>query len=157
MYLSEQSYKDAKYFNKIRGVNLMKNRLYISVVLAFILIIGVAYYFYKDTIHTPIDIKDVESISILGHTKKIVTDKETENILGWFNSISNIHPNPNFSGTTDNSSIEILLKSNEKISIYYPAKNNQDFEIQRHNKKGKLISYWGNQSNIRKLLEEASK
>jgi hypothetical protein len=49
----------------------------------------------------------------------------------------------------------IILKSNEKIGISYPGRHNQDFKIQRYNRKGKYISYWDKQSDIKKILEEA--
>ncbi|MFL0248679.1 hypothetical protein [Candidatus Clostridium stratigraminis] len=97
---------------------------------------------------------DVQYITVNGC--KLTNSQELENIVKSFNSINNINENPDFAGTTSNSSIEIVLKSNENIEILFPGKVNQDFEIQRYNKKGKWTSYWGNQADIRKILEEAA-
>lgn len=108
----------------------------------------------SNSLHQHISMNDVQSIAINGG--RITSPEEIQNIVKWFNSINNINENPDFAGTTDSSSIEIILKSNEKIGIFYPGRVNQDFEIQRNNRKGKWTSYWGNQSNIRKMLEDAS-
>lgn len=109
----------------------------------------------SNLIHERISLIDIQDISINGG--KITNPQELQNIVKWFNSISNVNENPDFAGTTSSSSIDIVLKSDEKIRISYPGKINQDFEIQRNNKKGKWISYWGNQSDIKNILQEAAK
>ena len=106
-------------------------------------------------IHEHISINDVQSIVIRGRYSRNATPEETEKIVNWFNLIYDIEAN-NFSGTTDNFSIDIKLKSNKKIEIFYPGKRNKDFEIQRHDRIGTWISYWGNQPDIRKILEDAA-
>jgi hypothetical protein len=97
---------------------------------------------------------DIQSIAING--SRITNLEEIQNIVKWFNAIYNVNENPDFEGTTSASGIQIILKSNKKILILYPGRVNQDFEIQRNNSEGKWISYWGNQPDIRKMLEDAA-
>ncbi|MFL0269366.1 hypothetical protein [Candidatus Clostridium radicumherbarum] len=122
----------------------------------FFLIIFIGFKAYSNiksnSLHKHISFNDVQSIKI--NASRISDHEEIQNIVNWFNSIQDINENPDFAGTTSNYNIEILLKSNEKIGIFYPGKANQDFEIQRNNIKGRWFSYWGNQPNIRKILEE---
>ena len=106
-------------------------------------------------LHEHISINDVQSIVIRGFNSKNATPEEAEKIVNWFNSIYGIKEN-DFSGTTDSSSIEIILKSNKKIAISYPGKRGKDFEIQRYNRTGTWISYWGNQSDLKKILKDAA-
>ena len=40
--------------------------------------------------------------------------EETRNIVKWFDSVQNIQENSELEGTTDTSSIEIILKPNKK-------------------------------------------
>lgn len=133
-----------------------KQFLYLIIFFIIILIGFKGCYILKsNSLHAHISINDVKSINVIAYTTRIASAEETQNIVKWFNSIYNIQENPEFEGTTSSSNIQIILKSNEKISIGYPGRANQDFEIQMYNKKGKYISYWGNQSNIKEILEEA--
>jgi len=106
-------------------------------------------------IHEHISISDVQSIVIRGRNTRNAAPEEAEKIVKWFNSIYDIEKN-DFSGTTDISSIQIILKSNEKIGIFYPGKRNKDFEIQRYSRTGTWISYWGNQPDIKNILQIAA-
>lgn len=143
----------------LKGVIIIKNKqlLYLIIFLIFIFLAFKGCSALKaNSLHAHISSNDIQSIVIRGRNKRTATPEETGKIVTWFNSINHINSNPDFAGTTDSSSIEIVLKSNEKIGILFPGMRNQDLEIQRNNRKGKLISYWGNQSDIRKILEEAA-
>lgn len=110
----------------------------------------------SNSLHAQVSVNDVQSIIIRAYDSRTANSEETKNIIKWFNSINNIQGNPEFAGSTDSASIQIILKSNEKISILYPGAHGKDFEIQRYNKKNKYISYWGKQPDIREILEKAS-
>jgi len=145
-----------------RGMIVMKYKYkqFLYLIIFFLIVfLGFkgCYILKANSLHQHISINDVQSIVIRAYSTRIATPEETENIVKWFNSINNIGENPDFEGPTNSSSMEIKLKSSGQISILYPSRSNQDFEIQRYNKKGKLISYWGRQSNIKKILEEASR
>lgn len=105
----------------------------------------------SSSLHKSISVDDVHSIVV--NNSSIKNTEEIRNIVKWFNSIYNINENSDFSGTTGTSILEITLKSDKKIIISYPGRVNQDFEIQRENGQGKWVSYWGNQPDIRKMLE----
>ena len=113
--------------------------------------------YYINSMHVQISISDVESIKFDGraikNSYKIATEDEVKNVVTWFNSISNVRGNLDFQGTTADSHIIIILKSKKEILI---AKSGRDFEIQRYNSKGRWISYWGKQADIRKILQEAA-
>lgn len=135
-----------------------KQLLYSVIFFAFIFLGFKAYSTIKSSsIHEHILVNDVQSVTIRGYGTRTASSEEMQNIVKWFNTINNVQENTEFAGTTNSSSIEITLKSNKKISLFYPGRVYQDFEIQRYNKKGKYISYLGNQSDIKKILEEASK
>ena len=74
--------------------------------------------------------------------------------MSWFILISDIRENKNFLGTTSESEIIILLKSKNKISI---SRSGWNFEVQRYDKSGKWISYWGKQPDIERILEAAAR
>ena len=130
-----------------------------SIIFFIVVFLGLkgCYMLKANSLHKHILINDVQSIVIRSYSNRIANLEETEDIVKWFNSINNIQGNPDFEGPTNSSSIEIILKSGKKTSILYPSRSNQDFEIQRYNEKGKVISYWGKQSDIKKILEEASR
>jgi hypothetical protein len=131
----------------------------IMVLVSIFIIIGVQrWHIYSvNSIHTQISISDIECIRISGTAikgdGKIATEDEMKNIVNWFNSISDIRENKDFQGTTEESIITILLKSKSKISI---GRSGRNFEVQRYNKNGKRISYWGKQPDVEKILEEAA-
>jgi len=138
---------------------LYKNQLTIALVLVLICV-GAKMWndHYINSIHSHININDIETIKISGiaveNQYKLATKDEIKNIVNWFNSTSHIHSNPDFKGTTGDSSIIITLKSKKEIAI---IRSGEDFEIQRYNKKGKWISYWGEQGEIKRVLEDSAK
>lgn len=137
----------------------MKHKKFLIIILILIFIILGAYRWRTysiNSIHTHISISDVESIKIWGSSikseGKIATAEERKDIVRWFNSISDIRKNKDFQGTTEEVGIIILLKSKNKISI---GSSGWNFEVQRYNKNGKWISYWGKHPEIERILEEA--
>lgn len=153
----EEKLRALYYYDKGVIIIKYKDKQILYLILFFaIIILGVkaCSAIKSNSIHEHILLNDVQYITI--NDVKLTNSVEIQNIVKWFNSINNINENPDFAGTTSSSSIEIVLKSNQNIEIQYPGKVNQDFEIQRYNKKGKWSSYWGNQPDIRKILEEAA-
>lgn len=134
-----------------------KEGLIIILLLTFIIFGAGRWLIYSiNLIHTHISISDVESVEIwesgIQGKGKIATAEETKYIVNWFNSIGDIRINEGFEGTTEESGITILLKSKNKISI---GRSGWNFEVQRYNKNGKWISYWGKHPEIERILEEA--
>lgn len=125
-------------------------RLIISILLIFIF--GFIFIIYLDdnTLHDKININDVEDIIVWGNNSRteVASDKE-QNIIDWFNKATEIRQNKNFAGTTSTSGIHIRLKDGKSIHI---LNSGTDFEVQRTNRSGKLIAYWGKQADLRKLL-----
>lgn len=126
--------------------------------LAIILFLVVLLIFKNmaiNDIHSCISDDEINSIYISGMSThgniKIEDDKEIKNIVKWFNAITDIRENKDFLGVTDNSEIIINLKTNKQILI---LKSGIDFEIQRYDKNGKWISYWGKQTDISRLLSQ---
>lgn len=110
--------------------------------------------------HIKIDVNNVESIRIYGAAikgDKFANQDEIIDIINWFNSATDIGRNKDFQGVgTPESGIIIQLKSgfgNKSIGI---LKSGQDFEVQRYDKHGKYVSYWGKQINIKNILKEAA-
>lgn len=120
----------------------------LKILLILILALGlISYYFLR--IHKPINANDVESVNIWGNTSGVTTSVEKQDIVKWFNSITNIRNNKDFAGTTPNAGVIIKLKTGDEIFI---INSGSDFEVQRNNIFGKRISYWGKQPNIRNIF-----
>lgn len=145
--VTKQKYEINSYWG-----SYMKHYRNLIILLISILVIVAVYCFFANSnkLHKPINVNDVESINIIGRTtSRIANKEETQNIVKWFNSITNIRENKDLSGTTAEAVIIIKLKTGNEISI---SKSGKDFEVQRTNNSGELISYWGKQSNIRDIL-----
>jgi hypothetical protein len=91
----------------------------------------------------------VEYIKIWGITNRMADSNEKQDIIYWFNLTTDVRHNKYFAGTTPESGILIKFKNGSSIHI---LKSGTDFEVQRTNGTGKLISYWGKQSNIKYIL-----
>lgn len=78
-----------------------------KILLISVLAIGLIYYFFTNTskLHEPISASDVESINIWGSTNRVASSSEQQDIIKWFNSITNIRENKNFEGTTPDAGI----------------------------------------------------
>lgn len=134
------------------------------IIMLLFVLFYIGFKVYRDyninSMHTKINISDVESIKIYGTAIKVdryANSDETKNIINWFNSTTDIRRNREFEGVgTPDSNILIQLKSGGRLGKINIAKSGQDFEVQKHDKKGKLISYWGKQSDIRRILKEAA-
>lgn len=129
----------------------MKHLRNLTILLICLFVIVIIYCSFTDTmkLHESISVSDVESINIWGHTSRMANSDEKQDIVKWFNSITNVRENKDFAGTTPESGIIIKVKNGNEILI---LKSGTDFEVQRINSLGKRISYWGNQSNIRYIL-----
>ncbi len=123
------------------------------VVITIIVLVGLLYYSMNNAskLHDQVDISEVESISILGKNNRMARPDEIHEIISWFNGLTNVRHNKEFAGTTSESRIFINLKDGNSIHI---INSGTDFEVQRKDQSGKIISYWGKQSNIRDLLDE---
>ncbi|MEQ8154652.1 MAG: hypothetical protein ABRQ25_07195 [Clostridiaceae bacterium] len=139
----------------------MKHKKVLIIILILMFTIFAVYRWRTNSInsiHEHINITDVESVEIEGSAIKgdvrIATENEMKDIVNWFNSISDIRKNKDFRGTTSESHIIILLKSKNKISV---SRSGWNFEVQRYDKSGKWISYWGKQPDIERILEEAAR
>lgn len=141
----------------------MKNKrgyLYIIfIVLVFIGLEGSRYYNII-AIHRKIDANDVESIKIYGTAikgEKYATTDEIKDIINWFNSATDLRRNRYGEGVgTPESNILIQLKSGAGKKIINILKSGQDFEIQRYDKMGNWVCYWGKQADIKRVLKEAA-
>jgi len=69
-------------------------------------------------LHEPINVSDVESVNIWGNTSEVASSIEKQDIVKWFNSITNIRENKGCAGTTPDAGIIIKLKTGSQI-IYY--------------------------------------
>ena len=130
----------------------MKIHRGLKILLISILAVGLIYYLFanKSKLHEAIDESNVETIIIWDTMgRRIANSDEKQDIIRWFNSITNIRQNKEFAGTTPEAGIMIELKTGNGIHILASGK---DFEVQRTNSSGKHISYWGQQSNIRDVL-----
>jgi hypothetical protein len=85
----------------------------------------------------------------MGNENRMADIAEKQNIVKWFNAITDVRENKDFAGTTPESGIIIKLKLGSEIHI---LKSGEDFEVQRTNILGNHISYLGKQSNIRDIL-----
>lgn len=136
----------------------MTRKTITGILLAALVLLGFARWnlYGASRVHFPIAIDDVETVEVWGTAlhgiRTIVVGEEINKIAAWFNSIDNVRANPDFQGTTPESGIVIRLKSREEILIFNSGPN---FEVQRRNQRGRTISYWGKQTEIEKLLNDA--
>ena len=126
--------------------------LLISTVLIILFALGTVFYINNNTntLHESLTINEVESINIWGKTNRTADSDEKQYIVNWFNSITDIRKNKDFAGTTPEAGICIKLKNNSFILVLESGK---DFEVQRTDKSGKQVSYWGKQPDIRDILK----
>lgn len=141
-------------FNKMNGKSeTMKKTIFISVFVLIGLIVWFGWNEYStQSLHKEISGNEVSEIKLWGSwgsEERIGNMEEKKKIIDWFNNITDIRENENFSGSTPSSGIEIELNSDERISI---LRSGKDFEVQRNG-----ISYWGKQPNIRDLLNQLAK
>ena len=128
----------------------LNNNFKIIFMLITILAIGlISYDFLR--LHKPINLSDVESVNIWGNTSNVARNLEKQDIVKWFNSITNIRENKDFAGTTPDAGIIITLKTGNRISI---INSGADFEVQRISRSGNAISY--RTRNARELSRKAS-
>lgn len=127
----------------------MKRILY-SLAIIGLLVLAWSWYSARE-IHKPVSVDEVSRIRIWGASviTDMATKEETENIIKWFNSASDIRENKGFAGTTPEAGIYIDLKSGRTISI---IRSGSDFEVQKGTVTGRT-SYWAKQSELRKLLD----
>lgn len=73
-------------------------------------------------------------------------------MVKWFNSCTDIRPNPDFAGTAGPLVSIKIMHTSKNIMI---LKSGEDFEIQVHYFDDKKpVSYWAKQDNIKKMLDE---
>ena len=132
----------------------MKRLIIIAVSLIMILVLqGILYSkLMQKSVHLSIQKEDIADIEVYGSggTKKIEDVALIDNIIMWFNQLSDIRVNKDFEGTTPESGIIINLKSGKKISI---LNSGSDFEIQRNDVRPENVSYWGKQQDIKAYLQ----
>lgn len=123
-----------------------------KIILIAIVAIGlISYHFLNSSLHEQINVNDVESINFWGNITDVARSVEKQDIVEWFNSMTNIRENKGFAGTTPDAGIIIKLKTGNQISI---INSGADFEVQRLNRLGDVISYWGKQPYIRSIFYE---
>lgn len=127
----------------------------VGVILLMFLVFAVWRWHIAYSLHKPVNLQDVSRIEVWGvHTNtRSVTNAESEKIVSWFNSATNIRENKEFAGTTPDSGIRIEIKSKETIGIINSGK---DFEVQREIN-GRNVSYWAEQRDIDNLLDQLEK
>jgi hypothetical protein len=133
----------------------MKSILSIAALVLALVTFWIVRYYTDTSFHKKIDVNNVESIEMWGHgadqgTKR-AGQEDTEKIVGWFNSMTDIRANRDFAGTTPESGIVIKLKSGNKVLI---LSSGHDFEIQTVNDKGNPVAYWAKQPDIKDLLKK---
>ena len=132
----------------------MKRLIIIAVSLIMFLVLqGILYSkLMQKSVHLSIQKEDIADIEVYGSggTKKIEDVALIDNIIMWFNQLSDIRVNKDFEGTTPESGIIINLKSGKKISI---LNSGSDFEIQRNDVRPENVSYWGKQQDIKAYLQ----
>lgn len=126
------------------------------IIVTLFLLIFVWRWHTAYSLHKPLNLQDVSQIKVWGTQigSRIVSTEEKEKIIRWFNSAGNIRENKEFAGITPDSGIIIELKPRGSISIINSGK---DFEVQRYNILRRRISYWAEQRDIDKLLDQLEK
>lgn len=122
------------------------------VLLLSVLVVGLLYYLFmnKGKLHEEIHLSDVDAVIIWNSEgRRLASSEEEQDIIRWFNSMTNIRHNKDYAGTTPEAGIIIELKTGRGIQI---LASGTDFEVQRTNSSGKHVSYWGQQSDIKDIL-----
>lgn len=126
----------------------------ILVVLLFT--IGIFLLANPQKLHNPIQEAEVQRAFIHNTIKDESSVRELKggdltDLVKWFNSASDIRPNPTFKGSVTIVGIKIIFKDDREISILESGKN---FEIQvSYPNDKKTISYWAKQPDIESLLK----
>lgn len=129
-------------------------KIIIGLILTIVLL---GYWQFSNRIHRQIQPSDVSEIYIwaasqdLGRIQKIVNDQGKNEMIKWFNSLSDIRFIQSIAGETPQSGINISLKNGKKINVLRFAEN---FEIQRPNSgTQENLSYLASQKNTKEQLE----
>lgn len=91
----------------------MKHSRNLIILIISLLAIVIIYCFFTDTrkLHESISVSDVESINIWGDTSRMANSDEKQDIVKWFNAITDVRENKDFAGTTPESGIIIKLNN----------------------------------------------
>ena len=97
------------------------------IVLILIVLVSASVWHWKNkSLHQPISVNNVASIELWAdtpeHISKKATLEETQKIVEWFNSSTNIRQNKDFAGITPYAGIIIELESGGTLVLLTQAK-----------------------------------